>query len=187
MAAGEDVALIATLITILFSVVVLGWALLYKCTDATMIPGDFTFDKCFTFFPKSEKKLKTPTEVVDVQGTNLLEKSSYSSNVVTDNEDEDYTFISNFNEMNTRIYGTVYNDISARSLGECAKICYENQVPVGVEGNGCGGFTSEDRETTSDTDRVYCRLYEKGNLSDSTLSTYEKRSFYLKGTTLRTI
>lgn len=184
MAAGEDISLIATVVTILFSTVVLGWALLYKCTDATMKPGDFTFDKCFTFFPETgqeqEQKLTTTTKPSEI-----FAKSTFSS--VDDKEDEDYSFISNFKEMNTRLYGTDYSDISARTLGECAKICYEKQVPVGAESLECGGFTSEYKDVESDDNRVYCRLYPKGNLSDSTLPSYDKRSFYLKGTTLTAV
>jgi len=184
MATGEDISLIATVITILFSTVVLGWALLYKCTDATLIPGDFTFDKCFSFFPKAEKpKTETKAEVKDVD---LFAKST-SVKVEDNREDPDYKFISEFNEMDTRLYGTGYSDISARTLGECAKICYEQQVPVGPSSLECGGFTSEFKDIESDDDRVYCRLYPKGNLSDSTLPSYEKRSFYLKGTTLTAI
>lgn len=184
MATGEDISLIATVITILFSTVVLGWALLYKCTDATLIPGDFTFDKCFSFFPEAEKP-KTETKV-QVKDVDLFAKST-STNGEDEREDQDYRFVSEFNEMDTRLYGTGYSDISARTIGECAKICYEQQVPVGPSSLECGGFTSEFKDLESDDDRVYCRLYPKGNLSDSTLPSYEKRSFYLKGTTLTAI
>lgn len=188
MATGEDISLIATVITILFSTVVLGWALLYKCTDTTLISGDFTFDKCFSFFPEAEKpKTQTQTQTkVEVKDDNLFVKST-STNGEDDKEDVDYKFVSEFNEMDTRLYGTGYSDISARTLGECAKICYEQQVPVGPSSLECGGFTSEFKDIESDDDRIYCRLYPKGNLSDSTLPSYEKRSFYLKGTTLTAI
>lgn len=184
MAAGEDIGLIATVITILFSTAVLGWALLYKCTDATMVPNDFTLDKCFTIFPKAEE---TKKEESVVEGQDLFAKSTSWKTGQDDKEDEYYEYISNFKEMDTRLYGTDFTDIAARTIGECAKICYEKQVPVGANSGECGGFTSEYKDVGDDDDRVYCRLYPKGNLSDSTLPSYDKRSFYLKGTQLTPI
>jgi len=186
MATGEDIGLIATIITILFSTAVLGWALLYKCTDATMVPGDFTFDKCFSFLPEAEKPKKAVAKV-DVKSADLFAKSTTFTSDKDEKEDEYYGFVDHFKEMDTRLYSTDYSDISARTLGECAKICYENQVPVGAQSLECGGFTSEYKDVESDDDRVYCRLYTKGNLSDSTLPSYEKRSFYIKGTSLTPI
>ena len=186
MAAGEDIGLIATVITILFSTAVLGWALLYKCTDATMVPNDFTLDKCFTFFPEAEKANKSVAEV-NVEGQDLFAKSTSLKTGQDEKEDEYYAYISNFKEMDTRIYGTDYTDIAARTIGECAKICFEKQVPVVVNGSECGGFISEYKDVGDDNDRVYCRLYPKGNLSDSTLPSYDKRSFYLKNTQLTRI
>lgn len=182
MAAGEDVAMIATVVTILFSLAVLGWSLLYKCTDATMDPKDFNLDKCLGFLipPQATKK----TESVSVEGENLTSKKLYETvegEEDEEDEDEDYKFIREFNEMNTKIIGSDYTDIAARTLGECAKICYENQV------NDCGGFISEYKDKTSEQDRVTCRLYPKGNLSDSTIPSYLTRSFYLKGQTVTRI
>lgn len=180
MAAGEDVAMIATVVTILFSLAVLGWSLLYKCTDATMDPKDFNLDKCLGFLiPQTTKK--TETELASVKGENLTSKKLYETVEGEEDEDEDYKFIREFNEMNTKIVGSDHVDIAARTLGECAKICYENQV------NDCGGFISEYKDKTSEQDRVTCRLYPKGNLSDSTIPSYLTRSFYLKGQTLTQI
>ena len=57
MSAGENVATITALITIIFSTVVLGWALFYKCTDSTFKTDDLAVEKCFSFIavPKEEE------------------------------------------------------------------------------------------------------------------------------------
>ena len=49
MSAGENVATITVLMTIVFSMIVLGWALFYKCTDSTFKTDDLAVEKCFSF------------------------------------------------------------------------------------------------------------------------------------------
>ena len=49
MSAGENVATITVLMTIIFSMIVLGWALFYKCTDSTFKTDDLAVEKCFSF------------------------------------------------------------------------------------------------------------------------------------------
>ena len=57
MSAGENVATITVLMTIVFSMIVLGWALFYKCTDSTFKTEDLAVEKCFSFMavPKKEE------------------------------------------------------------------------------------------------------------------------------------
>lgn len=180
MAAGEDVAMIATVVTILFSVAVLGWAVMYKCTNTSLKLDDFNLNTCLGFLLPPPPPLPPVTPVVDVTTTSLLSKNK---SVVQDDDDDDeyYMYVNNFEEMDTKIIGDDYTDIAARSVGECAKICFENQVGVGEGSGQCGGFVSEYKDVTSDLDRVKCRLYPKGNLSDSTVQSFLTRSFYLKG------
>ena len=180
MAAGEDVAMIATVVTILFSVAVLGWAVMYKCTNTSLKLDDFNLNTCLGFLLPPSPPPSPVTPEVDGTISSLLSKDK---SVVQDDDDDDeyYTYINNFNEMNTKIIGNDYTDIAARTVGECAKICFENQVGVGEGASECGGFISEYKDVTSDLDRVKCRLYSKGNLSDSTIQSFLTRSFYLKG------
>jgi hypothetical protein len=178
MAAGEDVAMIATVVTILFSVAVLGWAVMYKCTNTSLKLDDFNLNTCLGFLLPPPPPPVTPE--ADVTPTSLLSKNK---SVIQDDDDDDeyYTYVNNFNELDTKIIGDDYTDIAARTVGECAKICFENQVGVGTGASQCGGFISEYKDITSDLDRVKCRLYPKGNLSDSTVQSFLTRSFYLKG------
>lgn len=191
MAAGENVATIVTLVTILFSVVVLGWALLYKCSDATMNPSDFSLHKCLGFLiPAETTKTKTTTTKTEitVPDQQLMSASVYEVVQNEENDDDEYyDTMKQFVEMNTKIIGNDYTDIAARSLGECANICFYNEVTVGANSEECGGFVSEYKDVTSDQDRVTCRLYPKGSLSDSKIPSYITRSFYRKGETLRVI
>lgn len=188
MSAGENAAAIATLMTIIFSVVVMGWALLYKCTDATLVPGDFEVQKCFSFIPITKKDPTVPETQVE-EKTNLLSGKNatgsflQSSNIDDGDDDsidpDSYKYLDEFVEMDTKLTSSnAFVDISATDIYNCAKICANNEVSVGA--NGCGGFTSQYEDPTPDDRRVECRLYEKGNLRDSQIFSGTTTSFYLK-------
>jgi hypothetical protein len=188
MPAGENAAAIATLMTILFSVVVMGWVLLYKCTDATLVPGDFAVQKCFSFIAVPKKPEVSNVSTVE-ETTDLLSGASTKGSIlqvsgVGDEDDgvidpDSYKYLDEFNEMDTKLTSSnAFVDISATDIYNCAKICANVEVQVGAA--GCGGFTSEYDDPTPDDRRVTCRLYEKGHLRDSKIFSGTTTSFYLK-------
>ena len=95
MSAGENVATITALITIIFSTVVLGWALFYKCTDSTFKTDDLAVEKCFSFIavPKEEEpavvKSNEPVAFFSKYGTGVSMVSSGDVDEDTEYIDED--------------------------------------------------------------------------------------------------
>ena len=187
---GENAAAIATLMVILFSTIVLGWALLYKCTDTTLKPDDFAVQKCFSFIavPKKEKVVvkdddKTQINNLLMGGSTadgILQKSNIDDDEIAD--PDSYKYLKEFKEMNTKLTSTVFTTVAATDIYNCAKICATNEVPVGIgdDAGECGGFTSQYEDPTPDDGRVSCRLYKKGSLSDSGIDSFSTTSFTLK-------
>lgn len=193
MPAGENAAAIATLMTIVFSMVVMGWALLYKCTETTLDPNDFAVQKCFSFLsvPKKEDEKKvtaTVEESTSLFGDNVTESSILQSTDIDDDvtamDPDSYKYMSDFNEMNTKLTAEVYTNVSASDIYNCAKICSTNEIVVGEdeEAGECGGFTSEYEDSTPGDGRVICRLYKKGTVQDTGVRSYSSTSFQLKET-----
>ena len=189
MPAGENAAAIATLMTLMFSLVVMGWALLYKCTDATLVPGAFAVQKCFSFIAKPKKdEPESDTEKTREESTSLFSGSVNGGSILETTDDEDLSeleldnlaYIGEFNEMGTKLTSEVFTDISAANIYDCARICATNEVQIDEDGE-CGGFTSEYEDPTPDDQRVMCRLYKKDNLSDTGVRSFATTSFYLKG------
>ena len=187
---GENAAAIATLMVILFSTIVLGWALLYKCTDETLKPDDFAVQKCFSFIavPKKEKVVVEDSDTgVDtlLMGGSTAGGILQKSNIDDDDEMMDpdsYKYLQDFDEMQTKLTSTVFTDIAATDIYNCAKICATNEVAVGIgdDAGECGGFTSQYEDPTPDDGRVSCRLYKEGSLSDSGIASFSTTSFILK-------
>ena len=187
---GENAAAIATLMVILFSTIVLGWALLYKCTDETLKPDDFAVQKCFSFIavPKKEKAVvedddKTQINTLLMGGSTaggILQKSNIDDDEIAD--PDSYKYLKEFNEMNTKWTANVFTTVAATDIYNCAKICATNEVAVGIgdDAGECGGFTSQYEDPTPDDGRVSCRLYKKGSLSDSGIASFSTTSFILK-------
>ena len=133
---GENAAAIATLMVILFSTIVLGWALLYKCTDETLKPDDFAVQKCFSFIavPKKEKVVVEDSDTgVDtlLMGGSTAGGILQKSNIDDDDEMMDpdsYKYLQDFDEMQTKLTSTVFTDIAATDIYNCAKICATNEV-----------------------------------------------------------
>ena len=132
---GENAAAIATLMVILFSTIVLGWALLYKCTDETLKPDDFAVQKCFSFIavPKKEKAVvedsDTGVDTLLMGGSTaggILQKSNIDDDEIAD--PDSYKYLQEFKEMNTKLTSTVFTDIAATDIYNCAKICATNEV-----------------------------------------------------------
>ena len=192
MPAGENAAAIATLMTLMFSLVVMGWALLYRCTDATLVPGDFAVQKCFSFIAKPKKDEPEPESGdKEEESTSLFSGSVNGGSILETVDDEDLSeleldnlaYIGEFNEMSTKLTSEVFTDISAANIYDCARICATNEVQIDEEDEEgeCGGFTSEYEDPTPDDQRVMCRLYKKDNLSDTGVKSFATTSFYLKG------
>lgn len=216
MPAGENAAAITTLMVILFSTIVLGWALLYKCTDTTLKPDDFAVQKCFSFIavPKKEKVVVKDDDETQIN-TLLMGGSAAGGILQNSNIDDDeiadpdsYKYLKEFDEMQTKLTSTVFTDVAATDIYNCAKICATNEVafeddedvedgtnvltnPSMVLTAGtstttldyvpeCGGFTSQYEDSTPDDGRVSCRLYKKGSLSDSGIASFSTTSFRLK-------
>ena len=139
MPAGENAAAITTLMVILFSTIVLGWALLYKCTDTTLKPDDFAVQKCFSFIavPKKEKVVVEDSDTgVDtlLMGGSTAGGILQKSNIDDDDEMMDpdsYKYLQDFDEMQTKLTSTVFTDIAATDIYNCAKICATNEVAIG--------------------------------------------------------
>ena len=189
MSAGENAATITALITIIFSTVVLGWALFYKCTDSTFKTDDLAVEKCFSFIavPKKEE----PTTVVKSNEPVAFFSDSSSKNPVLEKSETDgdddldinmLKHISKFKEMGTKLTSDIYSDIRATDLYDCAKICADNEVKIDeddVSEDQCGGFTSAYEDATPDDGRVMCRLYKKP-VYDSEVQSYTTVSFKKK-------
>ena len=187
---GENAAAIATLMVILFSTIVLGWALLYKCTDETLKPDDFAVQKCFSFIavPKKEKVVVKADDKTQIN--NLLMGGSTADGILQKSNIDDggaidpdsYKYLRDFNEKGTKWTANVFTTVAATDIYNCAKICATNEVPVGIgdDAGECGGFTSQYEDPTPDDGRVSCRLYKKGSLSDSGIDSFSTTSFILK-------
>ena len=190
MPAGENAAAITTLMVILFSTIVLGWALLYKCTDTTLKPDDFAVQKCFSFIavPKKEKVVVKDDDETQIN-TLLMGGSAAGGILQNSNIDDDeiadpdsYKYLKEFDEMQTKLTANVFTTVAATDIYNCAKICATNEVAVGIgdDAGECGGFTSQYEDPTPDDGRVSCRLYKKGSLSDSGIVSFSTTSFILK-------
>ena len=138
MPAGENAAAITTLMVILFSTIVLGWALLYKCTDTTLKPDDFAVQKCFSFIavPKKEKVVvedsDTGVDTLLMGGSTaggILQKSNIDDDEIAD--PDSYKYLKEFDEMQTKLTSTVFTDVAATDIYNCAKICATNEVAIG--------------------------------------------------------
>jgi len=192
MPAGENAAAIATLMTIVFSMVVMGWALLYKCTETTLDPNDFAVQKCFSFLAVPKKENETVTDTIkestslfgdNVSGSSIIQTTDIDDDVTAMDPDS-YKYMSDFNEMSTKLTAEVYTNVAASDIYNCAKICATNEIVVGKgeDAGECGGFTSEYEDSTPDDKRVTCRLYKKGSIQDTGVRSYSSTSFQLKET-----
>lgn len=192
MSAGENVATITVLMTIVFSMIVLGWALFYKCTDSTFKTDDLAVEKCFSFLavPKKEEKPKVVESNEPVAffsdsgpGVSMVE----SNNVDDDTDDimdqDSIKYMRRFQEARTKVTSDKYFDVRAADVYNCAKICATDEIKIDEddpETEQCGGFTTELEDSTPDDGRVMCRLYKKGNLSETGVRSYSTVSYIRK-------
>ena len=190
MSAGENVATITALITIIFSTVVLGWALFYKCTDSTFKTDDLAVEKCFSFIavPKKEEptvvKSNEPVAFFSESGTgvSMVNSASVDDDVQFIDEDS-FKYMKKFTEAQTKVTSDEFFDVRATDIYNCAKICATNQIKIDeedTENDQCGGFTSQLEDPTPDDGRIMCRLYKKDNLSETGVRSYATTSYIKK-------
>ena len=188
MSAGENVATITALMTILFSTIVLGWALFYKCTDSTFKTEDLAVEKCFSFIAvpkKEEPKVVESNEPAAFFSDSSNESFMLDKSEIDGDDDLDVNMLKNiskFKEFGTKLSSNVYKDVSATDMYDCAKICADNEIKIDEEDDEtdqCGGFTSEIEDATPDDRRVMCRLY-KHPVYDSEVRSYTTISYKKK-------
>lgn len=190
MSAGENVATITVLMTIIFSMIVLGWALFYKCTDSTFKTDDLAVEKCFSFMavPKKEEpeviETDEPVAFFSDSGPGISMVSSGDPDEEVESIDEEsFKYMKRFKETKTKITSDVFFDVSASDIYNCAKICATDEVKIDDEDpetEQCGGFTSELEDPTPEDGRVMCRLYKKDNLSETGVRSYSSVSYIRK-------
>ena len=191
MSAGENVATITALMTIVFSMIVLGWALFYKCTDSTFKTEDLAVEKCFSFMavPKKEEPEVTETDepvaFFSDSGPGISMVQSNNEDDDTDNimDQDSIKYMRRFQEARTKVTSDKYFDVRATDVYNCAKICATDEIKIDdddPETEQCGGFTTELEDSTPDDGRVMCRLYKKDNLSETGVRSYATVSYIRK-------
>jgi len=191
MSAGENVATITVLMTIVFSMIVLGWALFYKCTDSTFKTDDLAVEKCFSFLavPKKEEpevvESNEPVAFFSDSGPGVSMVQSTSVDDDTDDimDQDSIKYMRRFREAKTKVTSDTFFDVRASDVYNCAKICATDEIKIDEddpETKQCGGFTTELEDSTPDDGRVMCRLYKNDNLSETGVRSYTTISYIRK-------
>ena len=158
-----------------------GSGIFYACSDGTMSPDEFDFKKCTNF---GFSDILEGTEAItglDVGSEEEFEPSDTTSQDMgllvpgglSDEDDPNSTYIDFFGSGKSETLQGLGVVATASSLGECAKLCYENGVAMRGESDECNGFVSDKASK--------CILYP-ANITNtgSTLQSGEK-SYSLKG------
>lgn len=191
MSAGENVATITVLMTVVFSMIVLGWALFYKCTDSTFKTDDLAVEKCFSFLavPKKEEpevvESNEPVAFFSDSGPGVSMVQSTSVDDDTDDimDQDSIKYMRRFREAKTKVTSDTFFDVRASDVYNCAKICATDEIKIDEddpETKQCGGFTTELEDSTPDDGRVMCRLYKNDNLSETGVRSYTTISYIRK-------
>lgn len=191
MSAGENVATITVLMTIVFSMIVLGWALFYKCTDSTFKTDDLAVEKCFSFLavPKKEEpevvESNEPVAFFSDSGPGVSMVQSTSIDDDTDDimDQDSIKYMRHFREARTKVTSDTFFNVRASDVYNCAKICATDEIKIDEddpETKQCGGFTTELEDSTPDDGRVMCRLYKNDNLSETGVQSYTTISYIRK-------
>jgi hypothetical protein len=191
MSAGENVATITALMTIVFSMIVLGWALFYKCTDSTFKTDDLAVEKCFSFLavPKREEpKVVESNEPVAFfsdsgPGGSMVQSTSVDDDTDDIMDQDSIKYMRRFREARTKVTSDTFFDVRASDVYNCAKICATDEIKIDEddpETKQCGGFTTELEDSTPDDGRVMCRLYKNDNLSETGVRSYATISYIRK-------
>ena len=191
MSAGENAATITALMTIVFSMIVLGWALFYKCTDSTFKTDDLAVEKCFSFLAvpkKEEPKVVESNEPVAFfsgsgPGVSMVQSTSVDDDTDDIMDQDSIKYMRRFREARTKVTSDTFFDVRASDVYNCAKICATDEIKIDEddpETKQCGGFTTELEDSTPDDGRVMCRLYKNDNLSETGVRSYTTISYIRK-------
>ena len=125
-----------------------GSGVFYACSDGTMSPGDFDINKCTNF---GFNDIIQGTGAVT--GVDTTVDTSTATSVVTDvgllvpdsaeDEDPNATFLDFFSAGRNQSLSGLSVLAAATSKTDCAKICYNDEVPMRGESDVCNGFVSD--------------------------------------------
>jgi len=113
-----------------------GSGIFYACSDGTMSPDEFDFKKCINFgisdilggteaITGLDVGSEEPTQLVSEEGDLLVPAS------LADEEDPNETYYDFFGTGKSQnLSGLGVIAASATSKTDCARICYENEVPM---------------------------------------------------------
>ena len=106
------------------SMIVLGWALFYKCTDSTFKTDDLAVEKCFSFLAvpkKEEPKVVESNEPVAFFSDSGPGVSMVESNNVDDDTDDimdqdSIKYMRRFREARTKVTSDTFFDVRASDV-----------------------------------------------------------------------
>lgn len=159
-----------------------GSGVFYACSDGTMSPGEFDFNKCLNF--GTDDILQGTEEItgIDIGGevSEVPDLSSGASDslvpdgpVDLDEASGDAEFLDFFGQASKEYIdgtGTLATGISTKAA--CARACYEDTVPMKDELDKCMGFISDGRGR--------CILYPSQDKKRGTTLPGREKSYTLK-------
>jgi hypothetical protein len=125
-----------------------GTGVFYACSDGTMSPGDFDFKKCTNFgfgdvLSGTEAITGLDVSTDDPEPTTTSESLTLVPTGLEEEVDPNATYLDFFGAGTTGKLSGLGVVAGATSKTECAKICYNNEVPMRGEGEECNGFVSD--------------------------------------------
>ena len=154
-----------------------GSGVFYACSDGTMSPGDFDINKCTNFgfndiLQGTGAVTGTSTTVDTSAATSVVTDGGLLVPASTDDEDPNATFLDFFSSGRNQSLTGLAVVAAATSKTDCAKICYNDEVPMRGESDVCNGFVSDGFSR--------CMLYPSNDpVSGGSLESGEK-SYSLK-------
>lgn len=162
-----------------------GSGVFYACSDGTMTPGEFDFNKCLNFGlnditsgteavtgldVSDENEPPEPSEPSDTFGSeSLVPDSPEGYNAV----EADAEFLDFFERVGTeRLQGQPTLVPGATTKIQCAKICYNEEKALRVDGDQCNGFVSDGFNR--------CLLYPSTSTVEGSTLDGRERSYVLK-------
>lgn len=130
-----------------------GSGIFYACSDGTMSPGEFDFNKCLDFGLSDISSGTGAVTGLDI-GDDKADDTPKSQNTgsvdllvpsgVFGNEDADVEFLDYFDRgSDENLNGKGVTIPGSKSKIECAKICYNEEVEMPSAGETCNGFVSD--------------------------------------------
>jgi hypothetical protein len=157
-----------------------GSGVFYACSDGTMSPGEFDLKKCLNFGVSDV--LSATGEITGLDASPEPESATTGEldSLIADRpEDADDTnpdnaYLDFFGTGETVRISGAPTLTSVSSKAECARICFNTEVPMRTEGAECNGFVSDGFSK--------CMLYSSSDtVAGSTLPSSD-RSYRLKTT-----